>query len=150
MNQHLTAFAGILIAVILAVDGLLHAYWATGHIWPAHTKLTLVQAVLGSNNIRSFRPTILGPLASVLLLAAVTMLAWVYQPGLLIQFIPDWWLQLAMLALAIGFLLRGAAGIMWIVGLLPARSKLFYKLNLLVYTPACLILFLAAIVVMSS
>ncbi len=55
-----------------------------------------------------------------------------------------------MLVLATGFLLRGLLGIVWALGLLPSTSELFYKLNLLVYTPACLVLFAAAIVVLRS
>lgn len=150
MNQLWIALAGTLVAVILALDGLLHAYWATGQIWPARTKLTLVQAVLGSSNTHSFRPAILLPLAGLLLLGALTMLARVHQLGMLGQLIPDSWLQLAILVIAIGLLLRGVAGIGWASGLIPARSKLFYKLNLLVYTPVCLVLFIAAVAVMAS
>lgn len=150
MNEHLQVLAGIVIAAVLALDGLLHAYWATGRIWPAHTKLSLVQAVLNSSNTRSFRPTILVPLASLLMFGAVTTLARVHQLGALGQLIPDAWLQLAVVVIAIGLLLRGVAGIGWALGLAPARSKLFYRLNLLVYTPICLVLFIAAVAVVSS
>ena len=150
MNEHLQVLAGIVIAAVLALDGLLHAYWATGQLWPARTKLSLVQAVLNSSNTRSFRPTILVPLASLLLLGALTILARIHQLGTLGQLIPDAWLQLASVVIATGLLLRGVAGIGWALGLAPARSKLFYRLNLLVYTPVCLILFIAAVAVAST
>jgi uncharacterized protein DUF3995 len=150
MNEHFQVLAGIVIAAVLALDGLLHAYWATGQIWPARNKLSLVQAVLNSSNTRSFRPPILVPLASLLLLGAVTILARVHQLGTLGQLIPDAWLQLAIVVIALGLLLRGVAGIGWALGLAPASSKLFYQLNLLVYTPVCLVLFIAAVAVASS
>ena len=150
MNEHFQVLAGIVIAAVFALDGLLHAYWATGQIWPAQTKLSLVQAVLNSSNTRSFRPTILVPLASLLVLGALASLAQVHQLGTLGQLIPDAWLQLASVVIAIGLLLRGVAGIGWVLGLAPARSKLFYRLNLLVYTPVCLLLFIAAVAVASS
>lgn len=150
MNEHLQVLAGSVIAAALALDGLLHAYWATGQIWPAQTKLSLVQAVLNSGNTRAFRPAILVPLASLLVLGALTILARVHQLGTLGRLIPDAWLQLASIVIAIGLLLRGVAGIGWALGLAPARSKLFYRLNLLVYTPVCLVLFIAAVAVASS
>ncbi len=150
MNQHWITLAGILIVAVLALDGLLHAYWATGKIWPARTKLSLVQAVLNSSNTRSFRPTILVPLASLLVFGAVTILARIHQLGTLGQLIPDAWLQLFSVMIATGLLLRGVTGIGWALGLAPARSKLFYQLNLLIYTPVCLLLFIAAVAVASS
>ena len=59
MNDRLIELAGILIAVVLAVDCLLHVYWATGRIWPAQDQLTLCQAVLNSNKTRLFKPVVL-------------------------------------------------------------------------------------------
>ncbi|SRR5579884_3018259 len=150
MNQGWIPFAGILVAVILALDAFVHAYWATGQTWPARTKLSLVQAVLNISNPHAFKPAFLVPLAVLLWLGAVIMVVRVFQPEILGQLIPDAWLQLAVVVLALGFLLRGVAGIGWIIGLMPTRCRLFYRLNLLVYTPVCLILFLAAVAVASS
>ena len=146
MNLHLTELAGILIAVVLTVDGLAHAYWATGRIWPAQNKLALVQAVLNINRTQAFRPAILAGLAGLLFCGALFVLARVHLLGLPGQLIPAPLLQVGMLAIAGGLLLRGLAGIVWALKLIASQSKLFYSLNLLLYTPACLVLFIAAIV----
>lgn len=150
MNEHLQELAGIVIAGVLALDGLLHAYWATGQIWPARHKLSLVRAVLNSSNTRAFRPAILIPLAVLLVCGALIVLARVHHLGMPGQLIPDSLLQLAILGVATGLLVRAVAGIGWALGLAPASSKLFYQLDLLVYTPVCLILFIAAVAVASS
>ena len=150
MNEHLQVLAGIVVAAVLALDGLLHAYWATGQIWPARTKRSLVQAVLNSSNTRAFRPAILLPLAAVLVCGALLALARVHQLGMPGQLLPDSLPQLGIVGVATGLLVRAVAGIGWALGLAPARSKLFYRPNLLVYTPVCLVLFIAAVTVASS
>ena len=144
MSEHVKELAGIVVAAVRTVDGFMHAFWATGQIWPAHDQLALIQAVLNSNKTRLLRPTVLAPLAGLLVLGALTVLARVHRLGMLGQLIPGPLLQVGILAVATGLLLRGVAGIGWALGLAPARSKLFYKLNLMVYTPVCLVLFVAA------
>ena len=146
----LNEFAGILIAVALVLDGVMHAYWATGRIWPAPDKLALVRAVLNIDRTRSFRPTILIPLAGMLFCGALLVLARVHSLGMLGRLVPEAWLQTGVLVVATGLLLRGLAGIVWILGLAASKSQLFYRLNLLLYTPACFVLSLAAVLVARS
>ncbi len=150
MNEHVKEFAGIVVAVVLAMDGLLHAYWATGQIWPARTKLALVQAVLNTNKTRSFRPAILLPLVGLLSCGTLIALARVHHLGMLGPLIPAPLLQMGILAIAAGLLLRSVAGIRWALSRTSAKSKLFYTLNLIVYTPVCLVLFIAAVAAASS
>ena len=145
MNEQIIELAAILIAAVLATDGLLHAYWATGRIWPAPNRLALIQLILNSNKTRLLKPMILVPLAGMLFLGALTVLARVHSLGTLGQFIPGPLLQLGILVVAAGLLLRGLAGIVWALGLVASKSKLFYTLNLMVYTPVCLLLFAAAV-----
>jgi hypothetical protein len=147
MNEQLINLAGILIALVLVGDSLLHVYWAMGHIWPAPNQLSLSQAVLNSNKTDLFKPPTLVPLAGLLLLGALTVLARIHLLGRLGQLIPELWLQIATWVIAAGFLLIGLTGIVRAVGLLEAKSKLYYKLNLLLYMPLCLVLFAAAVVV---
>lgn len=74
MNDQIKELAGLVIAAVLALDGLLHAYWATGQIWPARNKLTLVQAVLNRSNTRAFRSKLFyTPVCLVLFIAAVVV-----------------------------------------------------------------------------
>ena len=73
------------------------------------------------------------------------MLARVHRHGMLGHLIPGPLLQVGILAVAAGLLLRAVAGVGWVLGLAASQSKLFYRLNLLVYTPVCLVLFVAAV-----
>ena len=145
MNEQVKLFAGILVAIVITIDGLLHAYWATGRLWPARDTLSLAQAVLNTNNTRSFRPSILVSLVCVLFCGAFVVLAQIHLLGMFGQLLPGLLLQLGTMVIAIGLLLRGLVGIVWALRLVAAKSKLFYQLNLLVYTPLCLILFVAAV-----
>lgn len=141
-------FAGILIAVVLTADGLLHLYWATGHLWPARDPKTLSLAVLNVE-ISFATPTVFA-LACALLLGAVVVLARAHVLGPLGQLVPAPVLQVGILVIAVGLLLRGLAGVVWALGLLAANSQLFYQLNLWLYTPVCWLLFLAAVIVAFS
>ncbi|QBD75782.1 DUF3995 domain-containing protein [Ktedonosporobacter rubrisoli] len=148
--QSLITLAGILVAVVLALDGLLHAFWATGQVWPAHDRLSLAQTVLNTNNERSFRTAVLVPLVCMLGLGTLLILARIHQLGSLGQLVPAWLLQISVLIIGAGLLLRGIAGLAWAFGLAPSRSKLFYKLNLVLYTPLCLLLFCAVALIAFS
>lgn len=145
MNEQIKEFAGVLVAVILAADGLLHLFWATGRVWPASDQLSLIQLILNSNKTRLLRSRTLVPLAGLLFLGALAALARVHRLGILGQHVPDLLLQLGILVIATGLLLRGLAGIGWALRWLKVKSSLFYRLNLLVYTPLCLVLFVAAV-----
>ena len=140
--------AGILLAVVLALDGLLHVYWSTGHLWPARDPKTLSLAVLNVE-ISFATPTVFA-LACTLLLGAVVVLARVHVLGPLGQLIPAPLLQVGIWVIAVGLLLRGLAGIVWALRLLAANSQLFYQLNLWLYMPVCLLLFGTAVIVAVS
>ncbi|MBA2395250.1 MAG: DUF3995 domain-containing protein [Ktedonobacteraceae bacterium] len=146
MSQSVKELAGILVATVLVGDGLLHTYWATGRRWPMRDTLSLAQAVLNINKTRAFKPAILVPLACLLFCGALIVLARVHSLGIFGRLVPGPLLQLGIMVVAIGFLLRGLAGIVWMLRLATSRSELFYKLNFIVYTPVCLMLFVAAVV----
>lgn len=133
--------AGMLVAAVLAADGALHAYWATGAIWPAHDARSLSQAVLDTDV--PFKPAVVGPLACLLLLGALTTLARVHRLGRFGRRIPDRVLQFGTLVIAAGLLLRGVAGIG--MALRGDTGTTFSRLNIMLYTPACLALCAAAV-----
>src|SRR5258708_30007551 len=135
MSEHVKELAGIVVAAVLAVDGFLHAFWATGQIWPAKDQLALIQAVLNSNKTRLLRPTVLAPLASLLVLGALTVLARVHRLGMLGQLIPGPLLQVGILAVATGLLLRGMAAIGSALSPAPSTTKAVSKLTITGYTP---------------
>ena len=142
MNERNKKRAGTLVATALAADGLLHAYWATGRLWPAKDRGTLARLGLDLDDPSLFRPAVVGPLAGVLFLASLTTLARVRRLGAFGRRVPYPLLQAGVLAVATGLLLRGAQGV-WIA-LRGESGGPFYRLNLAAYTPACLLLSAAA------
>jgi hypothetical protein len=127
-----THIAAITVASVLGLDALIHVYWLTGRVWPAHDTRALSHAVLNADV--PFTPRVLMPLVIVLTLgcAAILACAELVHTGL-----PAWLLATAAGVIAVGLLARGLAGIAWVAG--P-----FYWLNLTAYTPICLVLSIAA------
>jgi hypothetical protein len=135
--------AGILTASVLAADGLVHVYWATGATWPMADAASLSRVVLNAEV--PFTPRVLLPLAGVLFLASLLVLAQVRLLGRLGRALPESLPQLGTLAVAVGTLLRGIAGLVWALGIGSDPGTPFYRLNLAAYTPVCLVLFAAAL-----
>ena len=119
------------VAGVLAVDAAIHLYWATGATWPARSPEALSQAVLNARV--PFTPVVLVPLAGVLLSASGLLLARANGRGGRLG-------ALGSGAVGAGVALRGAAGLVWATGAGTDTGAPFYWLNLLGYTPACLLL----------
>ncbi len=140
--------AAVVPATVLGVDALVHAYWLTGRTWPARDARTLSRAVLNADV--PFTPRALVPLIAVLASGTIAVLA---KAGLLGAALPGWlpgWVLTAgTLAVAAGLLLRGGAGVVWALGIGAHRGTAFYWLNLIGYTPACLVTCAAALIVAS-
>ncbi|GLX37912.1 hypothetical protein Sros01_39850 [Streptomyces roseochromogenus] len=121
---------GVALAGLLAADGLVHLYWATGATWPAPDERTLSLAVLGTEV--SFGPPVVLPLAALTLTAGAGVLAHGYGRGGRAA-------RAVTAAVAAGLAVRGLAGLGWAAGLLPSPpGSPFHALNLALYTPACL------------
>lgn len=144
MNERSKARAGTVVAAVLATDGVLHAYWATGGVWPAPDRRALAHAVLNADDPALFRPRVVAPLAGVLGLAAATALARVDRLGRLGRRAPGSLLQAGTLAIAAGFATRGIAGLGLALG--GGAATPFARLNRAFYTPACLALAVATVV----
>ncbi|MCX5015055.1 DUF3995 domain-containing protein [Streptomyces sp. NBC_00555] len=126
--------AAALVASVLTVDAVLHFYWTTGATWPAADDRSLSQAVLGTDV--PFTPSILLPLVVLLLTAAAFVLAHSRRPRHLL-------LRFGTLAVAAGLSLRALAGIYWLFA--KETGTAFYWLNLMLYTPLCAVLTVAAL-----
>ncbi|MFF8322978.1 DUF3995 domain-containing protein [Streptomyces bobili] len=126
--------AAALVASVLTVDAVLHLYWTTGATWPAADDRSLSHAVLGTD--LSFTPTILLPLVALLLTAAAFVLAHSRRPRHLL-------LRVGTLAVATGLSLRALAGTYWLFA--KETGTAFHWLNLLLYTPLCAVLAVAAL-----
>lgn len=85
-----------------------------------------------------FTPPILLPLATVLLGAAGVVLA-------RSRLGRSWVSQLGTLAVAVGVSVRALAGVVWALGIGTEVGGTFYWLNLIVYTPLCVAVAVAAL-----
>ncbi|MET9604577.1 DUF3995 domain-containing protein [Streptomyces sp. NPDC006512] len=131
MNTTTRLRLGRATAALLAADGLLHLYWATGATWPAADERALSLAVLGLET--SFAPPVVLPLAAATLTGAAAVLAHSRGRGGRVS-------RAVTGAVAAGMAVRGLAGLGWAAGVLDSPSgSPFYVLNLAVYTPACLV-----------
>ncbi|MFJ9605698.1 DUF3995 domain-containing protein [Kitasatospora sp. NPDC101176] len=126
------------VGTVLAVDGLVHLYWATGRTWPASDTARLSQLVL--NLQVPFTPQVLVPLAGVLLSGAALVVAHGGRLPALARRLPPVLPRLATGVVAGGLLARGAVGLVWATGAGADPGDTFYWLNLLLYTPLCLVL----------
>lgn len=123
--------------VTLSLVALVHVYWGMGGIWPAPTETALARAVVGNRGIRKMPNTRLTLVVAALIFTAGCMpLLWLdvtqvpVSPRLL---------QVAMVVLALIFLLRG--GLSYTP--LAARQGLeqpFETLNKRIYAPLCLLI----------
>jgi hypothetical protein len=130
------------VAGVLLVDGAIHLYWAGGGTWPVRDRARLSQLVLNAQV--PFTPQGLLPLVGLLGTAGVLVLA---RGGLLAGLarrLPVWAPRWGSAAVAGGLALRGAVGLVWVTGAGADPGDTFYWLNLLLYTPLCLVLAVGA------
>jgi hypothetical protein len=132
--------AALLVAAVLTADALLHAYWITGRTWPARDVTALSRGLLNADV--PFTPRVLAPLVLVLCGGAVTVLA---QADMILHGLPGPLTLAGTIAVAAGLTLRALAGLGWALGIGARRDSVFYKLNLGLYTPVCVLLAAATI-----
>ncbi|MEV0839200.1 DUF3995 domain-containing protein [Actinocatenispora sera] len=139
------SIAGAAVASVLAADGGLHTFWAvSGSPWPAHDHRTLSAGLLDMQV--PFTPAVLVPLAVLLFGGAALVAARAGLLGAVGRRLPRWLPYLATLAVTGGTAVRVAAGFGWLVTADPAST--FFRLNLAVYTPLCLLLAAAGLVLL--
>jgi hypothetical protein len=139
------SIAGAVVASVLMLDGGLHTFWAvSGSPWPAHDHHALSAGLLGTQV--PFTPPVLVPLAVTLFGGAVLVAARAGLLGAAGRRVPRWLPYLATLAVTGGTAVRAVAGFGWLVTADPAST--FFRLNLAVYTPLCLLLAAAGLVLL--
>lgn len=138
MTDSTTRRLALIVGSVLAADAALHLYWATGATWPAADPHSLSFAVL--NTDVPFTPPVLLPIAALLLVAAGVVIA---RSRVHLERRFAGLLQVGTVAVAIGLALRGAAGLIWAIGIGVETGGPFVWLNRLFYTPLCLALFAA-------
>ncbi|GAA4998004.1 DUF3995 domain-containing protein [Streptomyces siamensis] len=125
--------AAVPLASVLTADALLHLFRATGSTWPAADEKGLSHAVLGVE--APFTPPVLLPLAALLLTASGIVVAQSLRPRRV--------LRLGTLAAAAGLSLCALAGVHRVFA--QDTSTVFHRLNLVLYTPLCALLCVAAL-----
>jgi pimeloyl-ACP methyl ester carboxylesterase len=132
------------IAAVLALDGLVHLCWAAGLTWPAGDTRSLSLALLAVDV--PFRPPLLLALAATVWAGAAVVLlrARHGRTGLIGRLA-----QAGTVVFTSAVLLRALLGCWWLFtpGSLPVT---FYLLNLLLYTPLCLVLSVAGVRLLGS
>lgn len=143
--MRLRPIAGAVVASVLTVDGGLHTFWAvSGSPWPAHNHHALSAALLDLQ--APFTPPVLVPLAVLLFGGAALVAARAGLLGAPGRRLPGWLPYLATLAVTGGTAVRAAAGFGWLVTADPAST--FFRLNLVAFTPLCLLLAAAGLVLL--
>lgn len=127
-----TSRLGAFVAAVLVLDALIHLYWL---FRPVADPRALSLAVL--NFDVPFTARILLPLILMLGTAALSVVAVSRGRG-------GWVAKTVTLALGAGVLVRGELGLAWALGFGTDTGTPFYWLNLLVYTPLCLAMAVAA------
>ncbi len=121
------------LAALLAADGLIHLYWATGRTWPAADNRMLSRTVLNTE-VPFTRPALLALAALLGAAAAAVLTAGGVLGPLLPPALPRW----ATATVASGMLIRGLVGLVWATGRGTDVQSLFHQLNIVLYTPLCL------------
>jgi pimeloyl-ACP methyl ester carboxylesterase len=128
----------LMVAAAHVVLALVHVYWATGATWPTADTRSLSNAVLGGE--ASFAPRVVLPLAALHLVAAVAVTVRATRARSTRGYTVS---HLVVLCLVAGVAARAALGVLWTFGIGTDPSSAFYWLNLLLYTPAAVLLVLA-------
>lgn len=129
----------IAVAGALAAIGLLHVVWAFSS-WPLADRSSFADAVVGvpEADLPSRGLTLL--VAVALVLAALLVAA---QGNAIGRLGPDWLFRLGTWAVAAVLLLRGLGGLV-ASALLNSGTETFRQLDLVVYSPLCLLLAVGA------
>lgn len=133
----MTTALAFLIFVVLTIVAVLHAYWAFGGRWPGHDELSLARTVVGSKGVTTMPAR--GPTLVVALLIFVAGVLALAPVGVSPIVLPPMLQTLAIAALAVVFLARGAIGFTPLFRRLQAEEP-FATLDRRLYSPLCLAL----------
>ena len=139
----MTVAAGVLLATLLTIAGVLHLMWAAGVMWPFRDEKDLLRKVFSDAD--KLPPNAATATIGVLLVgAAYVALAGVWT-GLRLPFIADWLYTLGLWALVAVMALRGI--VEPIVYLFKHANPDYQRLDRTIYAPLCVLLSVLALVV---
>ncbi|GGR35728.1 DUF3995 domain-containing protein [Deinococcus ruber] len=126
------------VALALGLIAGLHVYWGVGGVWPGRDAQSLARTVVGGPPGMKPPPLLACVAVAGLLLVAAGLL--LMTGGVWATWLPTWLLRLGTAGVAAVLLLRGVAGyFMQRIRPAPAGTP-FVRLNLLIYSPLCLLL----------
>lgn len=119
----------------LFADGAVHAYWATGAVWPAQDEASLSSAVLGL--LVPFSPGVVLPLAGLLwVCGGLILLGGRGTNPLLLRVM----CRAVTMAVTVALATRAGLGVLWATGIDGVGAPEFFWVNLLVSTPLSVLL----------
>ncbi|AGW13481.1 DUF3995 domain-containing protein [Megalodesulfovibrio gigas] len=131
------SWAALGVASAFGALAVLHGYWALGGFWPGRDSESLARMVVGSPpGTRAPGP---GPCWCVVMLLLAGMALVSGAAGFLSLPLAPHWIQRGTLLVAIILLLRGLLGLAYSIIRRKADSP-FVKLNIILYSPLCLLL----------
>ena len=122
-------------AALLAVAGVIHAYWAFGGVWPAHDGRTLAKAVTGEKQEQM--PDMAACLVIFILLTAAAIIV-SDRAGLLDLPGPSWVVTVGAWVIVGVLAARGLLGL--VTSLWARRATVYQRLDVAVYSPLCLVI----------
>jgi hypothetical protein len=143
-----STLAALASALVLGAVAALHVHWALGGVWPGRDAESLARTVVGgpAGTPMPSPGACLG-VALVLLGAAWVLLA---ASGLVAHLLPSAAVRALAWACAAVFALRGAYGFFDARVRPSTRGSRFERLNVIVYSPLCLGLALATVLVLRA
>ena len=131
---------GFIVFVTMAAISILHFYWAAGGLWPAKNAADLVKTVAGAPDISRMPPWWLTFTVAVLIFIGGCM------PLMQIYGVTPWFFPMfsgiGLWVLCAVFLLRGLVTYLYPPSFSNSTQP-FKRLNILYFSPLCLILGLA-------
>lgn len=129
----MVGIASVIAVGLLLAAAAVHAYWATGGVWPAASGRALAQAVVGPTQEKMPSPSACAAVAILLTAAAAIVLAraeLVSLPG------PEWIVPVGTWVVVGALAARGVIGL--VTSLAAGREATYHRLDVLAYSPLCL------------
>ncbi|MEQ1649730.1 MAG: DUF3995 domain-containing protein [Hyphomicrobiaceae bacterium] len=136
---------GLVLAAVVLVIALIHAYWAMGGVWPASSPQSLARAVVGERGITKM-PLPAASFAVAAILAGISYLA-VILAGVAPSPVSPSLTRMVASAVAFVFLARGIASYTSVMCRFFPEEP-FATLDRRYYAPLCLMLGIAFVVLL--
>lgn len=136
----------LIAVVLLAIVAMFHAYWALGGRWPGTDDASFARRVLGDTTTLPSVPATWAIVVALLGCAALLLVA----VHILAIPLPARLLTIGLWLVVAGFSLRALAGLTSIPPLVRGTDVPYYKLDVAIYSPLCLLIALLVVATVRS